>query len=585
MTTPTTLQLRRGTSAQIATFTGASGEVTPDMTNNRLVLHDGTTAGGHQQASKADLDAAIAAIPNGAGYDTVPDLNSATVPSGVNSVVTLGYYAAGDGGGTRYVRVSSAPSKPGYQTSDGGTVYWDLPDRSHINVKWLGAKGDASTDDLTAIEDSITALADQPSTGLPGGTVYFPTGEYHVSDTAIDLLNSRSISFKGEGSAMGLLYPASFLVLTATGTPSLVKLDGTQGIRFSHLGLSYNSTSYTGNLIDISTTSGSSVTSFTTFEDFYIGGIGGGAGPNSAGSCLLARNTLQTYLSRGFIHNAIYGVIGGITNGVDFNNLMVIDSVWFDNRLSGGPVVVGGQNWVIRNCAFEPPTATSGQPRGLITSALGMSGLVVETCNFADASHASGSWIDFVNNFGFGDPGLVQGLKITNNLFQGKAAMVILGSNCQGLEISGNQFYMPTVNAVPITGGSSAKKLMVWGNRILSLAGEGVGNIIDNQPTDRASLVDRNDGWGLSFGASGSNYVYLPGHRLMAWGTKTGVGTSASAVSFGVTFAAAPVVTATVDGAVSAQAASVANATTTGFSVYVASGTQSVNWIAIGTAA
>jgi hypothetical protein len=40
------LQLRRGTAAQVAVFTGAQGEVVVDTTNNRLVLQDGATAGG-----------------------------------------------------------------------------------------------------------------------------------------------------------------------------------------------------------------------------------------------------------------------------------------------------------------------------------------------------------------------------------------------------------------------------------------------------------------------------------------------------------------------------------------------------------
>jgi hypothetical protein len=40
------LQIRRGTSSQVAAFTGQQGEVVMDTTNNRLVLNDGSTAGG-----------------------------------------------------------------------------------------------------------------------------------------------------------------------------------------------------------------------------------------------------------------------------------------------------------------------------------------------------------------------------------------------------------------------------------------------------------------------------------------------------------------------------------------------------------
>jgi hypothetical protein len=44
------LQVRRGTATQHTTFTGASGELTLDTTNNSLHVHDGSTAGGHETA-------------------------------------------------------------------------------------------------------------------------------------------------------------------------------------------------------------------------------------------------------------------------------------------------------------------------------------------------------------------------------------------------------------------------------------------------------------------------------------------------------------------------------------------------------
>ncbi|RBP15855.1 hypothetical protein DFR50_107125 [Roseiarcus fermentans] len=49
------LQLRRGTAAQIAAFTGAQGEVVVDTTNNRLVLQDGATAGGYAAAKLSEV--------------------------------------------------------------------------------------------------------------------------------------------------------------------------------------------------------------------------------------------------------------------------------------------------------------------------------------------------------------------------------------------------------------------------------------------------------------------------------------------------------------------------------------------------
>lgn len=65
MTTPTQVQLRRGTAAQVAAFTGAAGEVTPDMTNKRLVLHDGSTPGGVPHATESYVQAQIAVLTAG----------------------------------------------------------------------------------------------------------------------------------------------------------------------------------------------------------------------------------------------------------------------------------------------------------------------------------------------------------------------------------------------------------------------------------------------------------------------------------------------------------------------------------------
>lgn len=51
------IQFRRGTSAEHSTFTGAPGEVTVDTTDNRLVVHDGSTAGGIPMAKESEITA------------------------------------------------------------------------------------------------------------------------------------------------------------------------------------------------------------------------------------------------------------------------------------------------------------------------------------------------------------------------------------------------------------------------------------------------------------------------------------------------------------------------------------------------
>lgn len=53
------IQLRRGTTTEHNTFTGADGEVTVDTDKKTLVVHDGLTVGGTPLATSADLSTNI----------------------------------------------------------------------------------------------------------------------------------------------------------------------------------------------------------------------------------------------------------------------------------------------------------------------------------------------------------------------------------------------------------------------------------------------------------------------------------------------------------------------------------------------
>jgi hypothetical protein len=84
----TILQLRRGTTTQHATFTGAEGEVTVNTTKDTVVVHDGTTAGGFELVSLA----ATQTLTN--KTLTTPALNGAVVNNN-NAVSAAGSDQAG----------------------------------------------------------------------------------------------------------------------------------------------------------------------------------------------------------------------------------------------------------------------------------------------------------------------------------------------------------------------------------------------------------------------------------------------------------------------------------------------------------
>lgn len=448
----------------------------------------GTTSGALSSGNCAKFDANGNIVDSGgvcasggavSTYDTVAALNAATVPAGVNSVATLGYYTRGDGGGTTYVRVASAPTLSCSQTSNAGVSFWDLPDRSKINVKWCGAKGDGSTADDTAIANSITAL------NTRGGTVYFPAGNYICASTTtpcINLLNKYGISFEGAGTANGSVSSttpptSSATALTFTGNSgSLIHLDGTEAISFNNINFTYTSTTYGGNLIDLRQASGGVVTSMVTFDNFRSGGVSSSA---KGATLFNVGKTLKVYFNHGFVNNANFVFLGATTNdGTTFANGIFINDIWFDTGITV-PVIAGGSGWEIRDCLWEPPRG-DGEAIGIYTTARGVDGFIIANNNFDDAT-GTGTWINFASNAGYG-LGVVTGLSITGNFFQGASNSINLTST-NGMSVTGNTFTQS--GSVAFIFQTTSTHFLIYGNKY-----NGTNPVINATPS--TSLVETN---------------------------------------------------------------------------------------------
>lgn len=94
----TQLKLRRGTTVQHASFTGGEGEVTVDTTKDTVVVHDGSTAGGHPLLKESAIGVTVQ------GYDstilksanigvTVQGYDATTLKSAAIGVTVQGYDA------------------------------------------------------------------------------------------------------------------------------------------------------------------------------------------------------------------------------------------------------------------------------------------------------------------------------------------------------------------------------------------------------------------------------------------------------------------------------------------------------------
>ena len=80
------VQLRRGTTAQHGSFTGAQGELTVDTDKNALVLHDGATAGGIQMARESVVNV----LDYGASPTESAANNTTYIQNAINAVNTAG---------------------------------------------------------------------------------------------------------------------------------------------------------------------------------------------------------------------------------------------------------------------------------------------------------------------------------------------------------------------------------------------------------------------------------------------------------------------------------------------------------------
>jgi hypothetical protein len=135
----TQVQLRRGTTTEHASFTGAVGEVTVDTTKDTLVVHDGATAGGYPLAKSSEI------VPTDLSYTAGTRL----LASSTGADVTLPLFSSADagltplsgGGTTNFLRADGTWAAP---AGGGGT-----PGGSTTQVQFNDAGAFAGDADFT----------------------------------------------------------------------------------------------------------------------------------------------------------------------------------------------------------------------------------------------------------------------------------------------------------------------------------------------------------------------------------------------------------------------------------------------------
>lgn len=165
----TQLQIRRGTSTQVAAFTGAEGEIVVNTTNDSVHVNDGSTAGGFEMAradlnnvSDTDLNAALTG--NTVSALTVTTLTAGTVTADGGTIVSTGSDAF------------SSKAVGGYAIQ----AYQDATSSGHTA---LDLRSDATTDTRYLIRGYNDAAGTPTEVFSVGADGTVTASEMTVSDT------------------------------------------------------------------------------------------------------------------------------------------------------------------------------------------------------------------------------------------------------------------------------------------------------------------------------------------------------------------------------------------------------------------
>ena len=237
---PTILQLRRGTTAENAAYTGSVGEITVDTTLDKVILHDGSTAGGTTvgnlqgviqlgKTATGEIDTSSGNLRIDSAGGTVAIDDNATVSGtlGVTGVATFSTHVAmGDSdilkigagpdltlyhdGTNSYITNSTGALKVATETS--GVAITLGHSTSEVTVADnLTVTGNLTVSGTTTTVDSTT-INIQNSFVFEGAT----DDSHETTLTTVDPTADRTISLPNVSGTLPVLAAASTTQITST---------------------------------------------------------------------------------------------------------------------------------------------------------------------------------------------------------------------------------------------------------------------------------------------------------------------------------------------------------------------------------
>ena len=175
---PTQIQLRRGSTVQTSTFTGAAGEITVDTDKKVVVVHDGSSAGGVPLArgnhTQSAFDAANASVTGATSAGSYANSAYSTANTATTSASQADQRAVTSG---VYANAAFAAANAKFSAT-GGTISGDVVVTGNLSVSGNVFQVDATN---LSVEDNMIYLnanntVANPDLGFAGN---YNDGAYH----------------------------------------------------------------------------------------------------------------------------------------------------------------------------------------------------------------------------------------------------------------------------------------------------------------------------------------------------------------------------------------------------------------------
>jgi hypothetical protein len=369
----TQVQLRRGTTSQHNTFTGAVGEITVDTTLKTIRVHDGVTAGGVPLLSSGSSSTAQDLAGGAAGSIPIQDDEGSTtfIEIGANGTIlssdgstatwtSLGGITAGSATNADNVFVSTQSSGDRYLVvTDQNGDYVSLEADSGTNAAVYNlATGLAINSTLTVSKAILpgTSGIDIGSLANPFRSIYVTSGTVYVGGIAIE-------DFNGDLTVNNQVVVTTATIGNLVANTATNISGGTAGQIAYQTAPGATSFAGPGNLGEIIVSGGAAAPVYTSTSSIYVGNAATANALNAANTStqyvgfaniaasVLAANTTSQQV--GFAAN----LLGGVAGGLPYQS--AADATTF--------LAIGGNNAVLTSNGTAPVWSTALSLSGNLT--------------------------------------------------------------------------------------------------------------------------------------------------------------------------------------------------------------------------